>query len=158
MRMLSGLELAIAKQQYNPPQRRGFHALQTGSMRALIQSWVILIGLTVGACGSAQAASPAVAAPREIAHSLDYIRNSGCRFFRNGSWYEAARAAQHLQSKYEYLLKRGEIGTAEDFVLKAGSHSSLTSRPYRVSCADRPELTTEQWLTEELARYRSTPP
>jgi hypothetical protein len=127
-------------------------------MRALIQSWVILISLTVGACGSVQAASPAVAASREIAHLLDYIRNSDCRFFRNGSWYDASRAAQHLQSKYEYLLKRGEIGTAEDFVLKAGSHSSLTSRPYKVSCEDRPELTTEQWLMEELARYRAIAP
>lgn len=119
----------------------------------------MLVGLVMGGSGSlGVAAAPSAVAAREIAHLLDYIRSSGCRFLRNGSWYDAQGASQHLQSKYEYLVKREEIGTAEDFVREVGSRSSLTHQPYRVSCGNQPELTTERWLTEELARFRSLPP
>ena len=43
-----------------------------------------------------------LAAPDEMARiEIDYLltrlESSGCEFFRNGRWYEAARARKHLE-------------------------------------------------------------
>ena len=43
---------------------------------------------------------PAAESP-EINHLLGLIENSGCEFFRNGTWYDAQRAAAHLRGKYQ---------------------------------------------------------
>ena len=100
------------------------------------------------------------AAPREVGREVDhlllYIEQSGCDFYRNGSWYDGRRASAHLRLKYEYLSQRHEIASAEDFIEKAATRSSLTSQLYKVRCAPGAAGPTSPWLFEELAHYRAS--
>lgn len=89
----------------------------------------------------------------EIAHLLNFVASSQCRFMRNGKWYSAAQGREHLERKYGHVEHR--IRNAEDFIEKVASESSMTSRPYRVRCGEH-EMPTARWLTEELHRFRQS--
>src|SRR4051794_18596698 len=77
-------------------------------------------------------AEPSTAVRQEIDHLLHYVGDSGCEFYRNGSWYDGKKGQSHLQMKYDYLVGRDEIRGAADFIDKAGTQSSFTSLPYKV--------------------------
>ncbi len=102
---------------------------------------------------AARAAAPA-AAQLEINHLLGLIEQSGCEFFRNGTWYNAQRAQAHLRAKYDMLAASDQIKTAEDFIEKAASKSSLSGLPYQVRCGGAP-MTSKEWFDAALARYRN---
>jgi len=90
---------------------------------------------------------------------LGYIENSGCAFNRNGTWHDAKAALAHVRMKYEYLLAQDEINTAEDFIDKAATKSSvLFGQPYIVRCDGDPPVRSSQWLSDELARHRTPEP
>ena len=93
-------------------------------------------------------------AKREIAFMIQQTRLSGCRFYRNGAWYDASKAADHLATKYEYLATRGQIDSAEEFIEKAASRSSLSGRAYQIQCAEKASVPSDQWFRELLSRYR----
>jgi Family of unknown function (DUF5329) len=119
----------------------------------LIAVWVMVAGLSF--------LSPAVAQPMErtqveIDFLLQYVEVSGCEFYRNGTWHDSGRAREHLTSKYEYLAARDRIRTAEDFIDQAASKSSLSGRAYEVRCGACPTVTTSEWLSGVLARYRKS--
>jgi hypothetical protein len=115
-----------------------------------------VLGLVLGLAllSVARAAPPAIART-EINHLLEFIESSGCEFYRNGSWYDSKKAQAHLRSKYEMFAASGRIDTAEDFIEKAATKSSLSGRPYQVRCSGGEVVTTTQWLRDELARYRT---
>jgi hypothetical protein len=102
----------------------------------------------------ARGAPPALA-QSEINYLLEFVEASGCAFYRNGSWYDSKRAQAHLRDKYDWLAARDQIVTAEDFIEKAATKSSLSGRPYWVSCGGGAPMTSNQWLRDELARYRT---
>jgi hypothetical protein len=102
----------------------------------------------------ARAAPPAIA-QAEINYLLGFVESSGCDFYRNGSWYDSKRAQAHLRYKYEMLAAHDRINTAEDFIEKAATKSSLSGRPYQVRCSGGEVLTSNQWLRDALARYRT---
>ncbi len=99
-------------------------------------------------------AAPPAAAEIEINHLLGLIEESGCEFFRNGTWYDAQRARAHLRAKYEALAANNQIKTAEDFIEKAASNSSISGRPYQIKCGSGTAILTSQWFSEALSRYR----
>jgi hypothetical protein len=101
-----------------------------------------------------QAAPPAMA-QTEINHLLEFVGSSGCEFYRNGSWYDSRRAQAHLRSKYQWLAARDQINTAEDFIEKAATRSSLSGQPYEVRCGGTEAVTSNRWLHDELTRYRT---
>ena len=103
----------------------------------------------------ARAAPPAIA-QTEINYLLGFIELSGCQFYRNGSWYDSHQAQAHLRSKYDALAATGRIETAEDFIEQAATSSSLSGKAYAIKCTSGPVVTTNQWLREVLARYRSS--
>ncbi|WP_429204667.1 DUF5329 domain-containing protein [Massilia sp. UYP11] len=103
-------------------------------------------------------AEPPPAARQEIAHLIGYLTASGCSFQRNGSWHEAAKAASHLQRKYDYLLKRDLVASSEDFIARAASESSLSGKPYQVRCGGNAPVASAAWLRAELAKYRAARP
>lgn len=105
------------------------------------------------ACAAASAAPDAVAR-REIDGLMQALEHSGCRFQRNGSWYDASAARNHLQYKYDYLLKRDMVNTAEQFIDRAASSSSMSGKPYRVSCPNLAEQDAAPWFRQQLARLR----
>src|SRR5271167_4101864 len=102
---------------------------------------------------AARAAPPPVA-QIEINHLLGLIEQSGCEFFRNGTWYDAQQAQAHLRAKYDALAANNQIKTAEDFIEKAASNSSMSGRPYQIRCAGAAGMTTNQWFSAALTRFR----
>jgi hypothetical protein len=117
----------------------------------------LLLALTVmvaiGTMPAARAAAPSVA-DVEINHLLGLIGQSGCEFYRNGSWYDAQRAQAHLRAKYDALLAMNQVKTAEDFIEKAASNSSMSGQPYQIRCSGSAAMPTSHWFSAALAQYR----
>ena len=105
---------------------------------------------------AAAQAAPAPAAKAEIEYLLSAVASSDCRFYRNGTWYDATSAAAHLRAKYETLAARGLIGDTEDFIDRAATKSSLSGRDYAIKCEGIAEMSSRQWLTDLLVAYRAS--
>jgi hypothetical protein len=114
-------------------------------------------GLLIFAAAHA-APGPAPAARTEINYLLATVAGSGCEFYRNGSWYDSKFAADHLSSKYKFLLARNLVQSAEDFIEKAATRSSMSGRDYAIRCGGGAAVPTGQWLLILLARYRGSHP
>lgn len=102
----------------------------------------------------------AVAAPppvtqREIGQLFERLEQSGCRFQRNGSWYDAQAASQHLHKKYQYLLDRDRITSTESFIEQGASTSSSSGQPYQVQCAQVAPVDSSVWFRQELGKLRA---
>jgi hypothetical protein len=108
--------------------------------------------LTAGA--SSWAVAPSTAARAEIEQLLAFVAKSGCQFNRNNAWYAAPEASAHLAKKERYLEEHGQIATAEDFIAKAATKSSMTGKPYTVRCGSEPAIASDEWLLAELRRSR----
>jgi len=61
----------------------------------------------------------------EIDHLRDYLRNSSCRFVRNGTEFDGAQAVAHIDRKAGNAGAR--IHTAEDWIDYAASRSSSSA-------------------------------
>jgi Family of unknown function (DUF5329) len=59
-----------------------------------------------------------------------------------------------LSAKYDALTASDQRRTAEDFIEKAASTSSISGRPYQIRCRGSAPVQTNQWFSEALARYR----
>lgn len=104
---------------------------------------------------TATAADPEVATEQEIAHLILYLQRSGCEFNRNGSWYDPPKAVEHIERKYRYLIKREMIDSAEQFIDRAASRSSMSGKAYLVKCGDSEPVESAVWFGEELTRFRA---
>jgi hypothetical protein len=91
----------------------------------------------------------------EVAHLLDFLDHSGCQFNRNGTWYDAHKARAHLEEKYAYLQKRDLVPSAQAFIERAASTSSMSGKPYQVRCGTAEPVPSGRWLGDELQRYRA---
>lgn len=94
-------------------------------------------------------------AQREIEGLIAGLGASGCRFERNGSWYDAAVAEAHMRKKYEYLRKRDMADTAELFIERAASRSSMSGKAYRVRCGKDAPVESASWFKRKLAEIRA---
>jgi len=101
-------------------------------------------------------AVPTPAAKAEIEYLLSAVASSDCRFYRNGTWYDAKSAAAHLRGKYESLAGKGLIGGTDDFIDRAATKSSLSGKDYAIKCEGIAEMSSRQWLTNLLVAYRAT--
>jgi hypothetical protein len=107
----------------------------------------------------AQAQQPMPGATTDVAevnHLLAFVATSGCAFRRNGAWYDEARAAAHLRFKYQSLLSGSKAVSAESFIDRAASSSSLSGRPYEVRCGGGGTILCSVWLRGELAHFRAS--
>ena len=120
--------------------------------RAIAPALLLVMLLTAGA--SSWAATPSTAARAEIDHLITYVEKSGCKFDRNDTWHDSRDASVHLDKKERYLEERGQIATAEDFIAKAATKSSMSGKPYTVRCGSEPAVTSSEWLTAELRQFR----
>ena len=89
----------------------------------------------------------------EIEHLLNFVAPSGCTFERNGNQYDSVEAREHIQRKYEHI--KGRISTTEDFIRYAASESSISGKKYHATCNGQ-TITSGDWLSKELARYRQS--
>lgn len=117
----------------------------------------ILIVVALGASAAIASAAPTAKAQREIDGLIAALGNSGCEFERNGTWHDAKTARAHLQKKYDYLRKRGMADTAESFIERGASKSSMSGKPYRVRCPDKAVDTAAHWFEQRLRTLRAEP-
>ncbi len=124
----------------------------TRSARASVVCGALLLGL--GAAPAVQAASLPDTARQEIAQLLGRLEASGCQFSRNGSWYSAKEARGHLQKKLDYLVDKGQVESAEQFIERAASKSSMSGKAYAVQCPSAPAQESAAWLGAQLKLLR----
>ena len=91
----------------------------------------------------------------EIEHLLGYLAISDCMFNRNGKWYAGVQAVEHLRHKYDYLLKKDLVTTAESFIELAATRSSVSGKPYLVRCGSAAPMESGEWFRKELERFRN---
>lgn len=106
-------------------------------------------------------AAPPAAVQAEVGYLLQHMEESGCEFYRNGSWYDGKRARSHLSDKYQYLVARDQVDTTEEFIERAATKSSITGIPYRIRCEGGEPIDSNRWLLDALATHRqaiSAPP
>ncbi|WP_310052159.1 DUF5329 domain-containing protein [Agrilutibacter niabensis] len=115
----------------------------------------LLLGL-LGALPSM--AAPPQPAAREIDQLIAGLGASGCDFQRNGSWYPPKKAEEHLRRKYEWLRERNMVATAEEFIERAGTQSSMSGRAYSVRCPGKPVVNSAAWLRARLLEMRKANP
>lgn len=103
-------------------------------------------------------AEPTAKAQREIDALIAELGTSGCEFERNGSWHDAKAARAHLQKKYDYLRKRNMADTAELFIERGASKSSMSGKAYRVRCPGKAAEPSERWFRQRLRTLRGMSP
>lgn len=112
----------------------------------------LFAGALLASCG-AGAATPD-AARTEILHLLGAVEASQCKFNRNGSWHDAKAARAHLEKKFAYLDKKDLVPDSERFIERGATSSSASGKPYLMQCGGAKPVTSAEWLTAELTRYR----
>ena len=100
---------------------------------------------------------PALAAGADAQHEIEQlirmVAESDCTFIRNGKRYAADKAADHLRLKY----RRGRkyANTAEQFIERLASKSSMSGKRYYLECDGEPRTETGAWLARALATLRT---
>ena len=92
--------------------------------------------------------------PEEMAR-IDHLceavaRSKGMYFVRNGKAYSPDDAATFLREKLKAMGV--EVTTAEEFIDKIATKSSMSGKPYSVRFADGREMPSADFLRAELAR------
>ncbi|MBC9250290.1 hypothetical protein A9179_08410 [Pseudomonas alcaligenes] len=105
-------------------------------------------------CNSAQAALNEQS-QQEVDALLAFVESSGCAFIRNGDEHSPQDARAHLQKKLDYLNDKDLVDSAEDFIDRAATESSLSGEPYQVNCQGQRQPSAD-WLKHELQRLRQS--
>lgn len=134
-----------------PPSRRRFRRVMVWL------PWLLVACLPLLAQAQTQMQARPADADAQIRALIAALGQSGCRFQRNGSWYDAAQAQAHLQRKYDYARRKNLAGDAQAFIDQAASRSSFSGRPYRVACPGQPEVDARDWFRARLASLRGRP-
>ena len=113
----------------------------------------LLFGLSLPLTQVAQAATSAPS-QSEINSLLQALQTSGCQFNRNGSWYTAAEARDHMSRKVEYIENHGGFKSTETFIELVATKSSMSGQAYQVRCGQAPAMPSAQWMAQTLKNLR----
>ena len=122
-------------------------------MSALPKS-VITALLISGLVGTAGAQAPSATVQKEVEQLFAALKQSQCEFQRNGTWYDAAKASEHLQQKYQYLLNKKLVPSTEAFIERAATESSMSGKPYQVRCGQNAPVNSRHWFEQQLKAIR----
>jgi hypothetical protein len=89
----------------------------------------------------------------EIDHLISHIRHSNCRFIRNDTEHRSEAAVAHIMKKFNYF--ESKITTTEEFIEYCATKSTLSGKPYKISCPDQETVESRHWLLMELKTFRS---
>ena len=120
--------------------------------------WAAILVLLCAWPLTALRAEPTPLMQAEVDYLLSYVETSGCSFYRNGSWYDGPQAKAHLRTKYDYLVTRHLIASADEFIDKGASSSSFSGKPYKIKCGASAEVASGPWFHEVLLRFRAARP
>lgn len=89
---------------------------------------------------------------------IDYLIASvaglqDARFIRNGTAYDAPRAASHMRLKLRFAGDR--VQTAEDFIAYCATGSSASGMKYTIRFADGHTVDSATFLHGKLAEYNA---
>ena len=90
---------------------------------------------------------------KEVNHLLAFVKNSGCIINRNGTDYPAEKGISHIEMKYDYF--RDDIKSTEDFIEYSATKSTMSGDYYTVTCPGKKSINTQDWLMNELKRFRT---
>lgn len=77
----------------------------------------------------------------------------GAVFIRNGTEYDAHKAADHLRLKLKYAGKR--VQSADQFISNLATGSSMTGKPYQIRFSDGHTVESAVFFREQLRRIES---
>ena len=110
----------------------------------------LVCALLLCAASAAAQQAPALSEAQKIDALIQTVGGlRGAVFIRNGSEYDGQAAADHLRLKREKAGSR--VATADDFIRRCGSVSSMSGRPYQIRWADGRTETSEAFLRARLA-------
>jgi hypothetical protein len=89
----------------------------------------------------------------EIDHLLTAVGESGCVFIRNGAHHNAEKAEEHLRMKYD--RGRRYATSAEMFIDRLASKSSITRKLYMMECPDVEAEPAGEWFMRRLEEFRA---
>ncbi len=92
---------------------------------------------------------------KEVKHLLDFVRDSNCIISRNGTKHSAEKGAAHIEKKYKYF--RDNIKNTEDFIKYSATKSTISGDYYIAVCPGNKTIRTQEWLLDELQRFRNKP-
>ena len=106
------------------------------------------------------ATRPALSEPQKIEALLAHIAGAaGVVFIRNGSEHSPQDAAEHLRGKWESAGGPANAkATVQDFIDQVGSRSSISGEEYRVRLPDGREMSSGDWLRQQLREIEQPPP
>jgi hypothetical protein len=112
---------------------------------AFLTLLAVMLGFTIGVVGQAKPLTE----NQKIELLLKGIDTlEGAKFVRNGSTYTASQASSHLRMKWG---KAGSaVKTAQDFIDKIASKSSMTGEPYKIIMKDGKEVVCRDYLNQRL--------
>jgi hypothetical protein len=117
-------------------------------MKRTIAAWLLFTLLAL----------PAFAQQDIEQQKIAYLINSvatleGATFIRNGTEYDAARAADHMRLKLRFAGSR--VKTAEDFITCCGTGSSVSGTKYTIRLHDGRVVDSATYLHGKLAEYEA---
>ena len=112
--------------------------------------WLLLLCLVF--------AASAFAAPLTEQQKIDALIHGvetmpGTPFIRNGTSYDGKAAADHLRLKLRNSW--GRIKTADDFITRIASGSSMSGQPYQIRMANGTTENAEVYFRAELKRIEA---
>ena len=118
-----------------------------GNMPVFPPEWMLTVVLSVVACGPALSDVPDPQ-QEEVAHLLEFLRNTTCAVERNGKSHNGENAYSHVQKKYDYF--RDGIKTTEQFIEYSATKSTISGRYYMVICEEQAPIRRQDWHLREL--------
>ena len=119
------------------------------------QAWILALAFAGATATVTATAATSDATRAEVTHLMDAVEKSQCKFNRNGSWHDARAARKHLAKKFDYMVKKDMVPSTEIFIEKGASTSSSSGKPYQMQCQGAAAMTSGEWLSAELKRYRA---
>lgn len=108
---------------------------------------VLAVALSLVLTCAVTAPNPAEAQKIEqLIASVEGLREA--KFIRNGTAYDANKAAEHLRLKLREAGSR--VANAEDFIRLCAARSSVSGRPYEIAFDDGRRVTSEAFLRGRL--------
>ena len=125
-------------------------------MSRYLTSWFVAAAAALFACG-AFAAAPA---PLSESDKIDALiraveTRTDLEFLRNDTAYSAREAGRHLRTKLAFAGLR--VKTAEDFIDRIATGSSMSGKPYFVRFLNGKQVTSAEFLRQELKRISQAP-
>lgn len=99
---------------------------------------------------------------RKINFLLDQIARVDGVFVRNGTEHSPEKAVEHLRMKMDkamnsWFAPKKETWTAELFIQKLASQSSISGKPYQIKFSNGHSVNSGVWLLKKLGEFPRSP-